>query len=500
MTPLWVWLVGLLGILILNVASPRPSTVQADVWHQMALARASLQAGHLLNMDVFSYAPTVVPSVQHEWAAGFLALFCASHGGGFSLALLNMLLSLMTVLLLAAILYRNAVPAVLALAGLFLSRQIGVSSYIPLTAQVYSCFFFSALLFCLHVDGRGSRVWIPVWLFLFPAWVNLHGGFALAFLAVGALALERMLSRRPYLHLLWVLLAMALLVLLNPFGLDLIQFLAHALLLKRPFISEWDPFWLFHQPNNVHAAFLVSIVALFLIARKARSVLPELEGKVLVVLLLLLCLRTPKLLPFYTAAWLVTVPVAAAKTPFGAEFASLWRREQGTVLVAVVTTTACGFVLLWLSTPWRVLVPGSPTHGVFGTVYPVGPVQYLQAAGFRGNVMTPFMTGAYVSWKLAPAVKVGCDSRYEVAYPVEYVDAVVRLYQRASHEDWRRVIEKSATDLILVERGAALASRLQRQPGWHLCYSDDAFLLYGRNTVNLPAVDRSGQRIWGTFP
>jgi hypothetical protein len=43
--------------------------VDIDLWHQMALIRESVAAGHLLKADPYAYTPTVRPWIDHEWGA-----------------------------------------------------------------------------------------------------------------------------------------------------------------------------------------------------------------------------------------------------------------------------------------------------------------------------------------------------------------------------------------------------------------------------------------------
>ena len=64
--------------------------------------------------------------------------------------------------------------------------------------------------------------------------------------------------------------------------------------------------------------------------------------------------------------------------------------------------------------------------------------------------MVPFETGAFVSWKLYPAVKVSCDGRYEVAYPPAQVQELWDFY--ASQRDWQQILRRYPPDVVLVPR------------------------------------------------
>ena len=60
---------------------------------------------------------------------------------------------------------------------------------------------------------------------------------------------------------------------------------------------------------------------------------------------------------------------------------------------------------------WELKIPTSDYREAL--VYPAGVAEYLAENQFAGNVIVPFNVGAYISWKLYPAVKVNIDSRYE---------------------------------------------------------------------------------------
>ena len=57
----------------------------------------------------------------------------------------------------------------------------------------------------------------------------------------------------------------------------------------------------------------------------------------------------------------------------------------------------------------------------------------------RAIFMNPFGVGAYVSWQLHPDVKVGMDSRYEVAFAPELAEETMWIYQ--GDGDWREFLD-----------------------------------------------------------
>ena len=129
--------------------------------------------------------------------------------------------------------------------------------------------------------------------------------------------------------------------------------------------------------------------------------------------------------------------------------------------------------------------------------YPVGAVEYLSEQHFHGNVMAPFGNGAYVSWKLFPVVKVAVDSRYEVAYPEDWVERVYRFYEASP--GWQGTLTAYPTDAVIVPVTARVRSLIPAL-GWKLIYADQQFELYARPGIDLQLVRRADATMAGRFP
>ena len=149
--------------------------------------------------------------------------------------------------------------------------------------------------------------------------------------------------------------------------------------------------------------------------------------------------------------------------------------------------------------PWQLYMPTGESDANAGLpVYPTGPVHYLREQRFRGNVLTPFTVGAYVSWHLAPEVRVGLDSRYEVAYQPGVLEEVEAFYDGGS--GWRAFLERYPTDVVLVRRAVPVAALLADAGGWRRVYRDDVYELFARPGLLLPAVDRTSRPLVAAFP
>ena len=478
--------VSLLACALFLVALVAYNFVDIDLWHQMALIRESLSVGHLLKTDIYAYTPTIHPWIDHEWGAGAIAYFGARWLGSRAIIFLKYGTALGTALgCFFCARSRGTNVRVFTLCAPLSFFLLYLGFFSTIRAQAYSFLFTSILLWLLKLDKGGSRLWIIPWLLAFPLWVNLHAGFAVAIVLVGLHAVEQALRGEPWRHLLWLLFVMPVDVLINPYGTDYFGYLRRALFMARPYSPEWNSIltlgnlWI----ALFGLAIAVAAYAVFSAGWRQTSGLLVLVGTAFAGAL------HRKMLPFFAIAWLCYVPSYLQLTKAGKWWLDFSERRHGFLLIAWAAFAAvCVFAAL-RQKPWEVVVPQP--------LYPVGPVKYLEEHQFAGNLMVPFRLGAYVSWKLYPAVKVSLDSRYEVAYPDPVVRAVFDFY--AARPSWRSTLLDTPTDAVLVPIDAKVRAELA-ETNWHRVYSDREFVLYARPGLSLPVEDWSRDSFQGVFP
>jgi hypothetical protein len=124
---------------------------------------------------------------------------------------------------------------------------------------------------------------------------------------------------------------------------------------------------------------------------------------------------------------------------------------------------------------------------------------------FTGNIMTPFNSGAFVSWHLFPEVKVSLDSRFEVAYSVDQLAENINFYE--GKEGWQHTLDRYPTDAILVPKWQPIEKILSQDKILSLIqfkkvYVDDGYSIYLRSDLaeKYPYIDRRGETLVGTFP
>jgi len=486
----WLKLASYAGLISFFLSLIAFNLVDVDIWHEMALIRESLRAGHLLRQDVFAYTPTLSPSIHHEWGAGLLAYGLTYWIGSDAILVLKYLIALLIGFLCLRCAMsmgaNGAVWAVLCPMAIYLS-QLG---FLPvIRAQVYSFFFAACCFWVFEQDSRGNRQWLIPWLCLFPVWVNLHGGFVVGLGLLALYAIEQALRRQPFIHLFYVLAGSMIEVFINPFGPAYIRYIMRALTMTRPYIQEWQPVWFFGPLRTT--TFLAAVaIGTYSVAKIGIKRAP---GLLMLIATAVQATMHFKLMPLFAIAWISHVPAYLQQTPIGQWMTSFTQRRFAFVLstwllvISIYLTDA----IRWQF--WRMRVPQSDS----GFAYPVGAVDYLRQQHFVGNVMVPFRQGAYVSWKLFPAVKVSVDSRYEVAFSDEWVRRTFQFY--AAEAGWQETLNAYPTDLVLVPLLSPVAQVIQ-QSGWHMVYVDREFEILARPDVLLPFGNPSAETFTGKFP
>lgn len=484
----------LIALLLTIIA--KMTFVDPDMFHGMSLIRESLRVGHLVTVDTFAYTPTVEPLYHHEWGTGAVLYAVTTFGGAGGILMLKYALvgALIMVVSRCAVQSGASLPVVCALAppSIFMS-WIGFST---IRAQMFTLLFTAMLLMFLNSDRAGRRSWVLPWLVISWLWVNLHGGFVVGIILVAAHLCEQLVRRKQVGHLVAILIAMCVLIAVNPYGPKYYLHVLNAVRLDRSLITEWAPLW--KAPPSMIMIFVMSviIVTYAFVLRGVRAC----TGVLIVLVTMYAAVKHQRHIAIYNIVWLCCVPGYVEQTRLGTLISSAWRR-QGKGMIAVWSCCLCAVVVLFVgSRPWVLAVPANDGDQRIDQMplYPSGAVDYLGESRFKGNVMTPFTIGAYVSWKLYPDVKVSMDSRYEAAYPAGALEKNITIYQ--AHDGWKDLLKEHPTDAVLAPVSGPLFLAMNGTDEWVLVYRDDMYGIFARTGLELPVIDRRGEFIQSSFP
>jgi len=469
-----------------------PTVVDPDLFHGLSLARAILTERKVPLADRFAYTPTRFPVVHHEWLTATVFYLVATRGGAQGFLVLKYALAFAAAA--GALAVASAEGA--SIATLAFLVPLGLNMAAPgmttIRAQVVTLVFTVVVLWMIAADRRGRRGWVFAYLLLHVVWLNVHAGFVVGLGLLATHAVEQTFRGRPLRHVLAALVAALVLVTVNPYGVAYYAYVFEALRMDRSLIVEWQPLW---SSSGGMVAWSVSLVVLAYVVWKLgwRAA----SGWLIVLVTAALALRSQRNLSIYGLVWLTQVPPLVELSALGRVLGRLWTTRPART--AAVLLLACGWALVGAveRRPWQLHFPTRP--GPQETiVYPLGAVAYLEAQNFHGNLMVPFAWGAFVSWKLYPAVKVSIDGRYEVAYAPSLLVEHEDFYRHRT--GWRAMLARYPTDLVLVPKGVPIEPAMRTESGWRLVYEDDAATLWVRPDLPLPYTDRRGASIRAAFP
>lgn len=515
------WLLCALGCGFIAYVA-RLHEITHDAFHEMSLFRETLVLGEFPVEDVFAYTPTVSPSVHHEWGTGAV-LYFATVGSGLGLAGLA-LLKLLLMASLWLLLYRVARlrgchPYVFAAIAFFAFPVFWVG-FATVRAQLFTLVFIAAQLWMQELDWRGRRSWILIWLVMLTAWLNLHAGFVVGLGLIAFHSVERFAtswftkrSISSAFNDTWHLMLAAPLAVgalgLNPYGWQYIPYLMRAIRMERPLIREWLPLWNTYSPVLTLTMFAASI-ALYIYAQR-NSPARRLRGSAFLALSAYMAIKHIRHGSIYGVMWIAYVPAWISRTSLGKNLVVLIdRNRQGMIRTSQVVAATC-FLFACTHHFWLPSLPPKPLYS--SACYPTGAVEYLKENRFKGNLMTPFQIGAYVSWQMYPDVKVSFDGRYEVAYQ-EHIMSDHKLFMDGGNE-WWKILDKYPSDAVMVHKPALVCEKLEvfrdgyvgerpkTEKQWRFVYEDDAMLILAADHCNLPSVDRRGEKLrdgaWEAF-
>ncbi len=460
-----------------------------DFWWHLRAGQYIVENATIPHADPFSFTAAGKEWITHEWLSEVF-LYGVYRLGGF--AALTILFAGILAAAFALTYARSDGKPYLAGFALLLGAIAAAPTW-GVRPQTLTFLFASAFLFLLDrfAATRENKFLLPLPL-LTLVWVNLHSGYALGLVIIGAywfaafaenvsfsirqravnapVRAEPNLSPRHTRALLGVLILSALAVLVNPNGARM--FLYPFETLTNPAMQRYIQEWFspdFHQTEWLpFALLLVALLATTLLAR-ARVPLAHI---LLLAALGLLALRSARNVPLFV---LVAIPVLAAQL---AAWLPLRASPQPTprpmqILNGVIVAIAALAALVRLGG-----VLANQTN-VERAKFPAAAVEWIQQNRPAPNLYNSYGWGGYLIWKLYPDYLVYIDGRADV-HGDAFIEDFLNVYRAAP--GWENELAQRNVNLILIEPDAPLAQALRLNPQWTQVFSDAQSVMYQKSS------------------
>ncbi len=483
----------LTGALVFLMAARTP--LDTDFWWHIRAGETSWKAAAPLLTDQFTFTRTGQPWINHSWLAEVILYLVYQGTGYFGVGLLVAALATASMLLVFVQLKGNDL---IKSAIIILASIVAAPVWSP-RPQLFTLVLFAGVYLVIsQYRQRGiDRLWLLPPLFLL--WSNLHAGYTLGFLLLGAVIggeLFNMWLHKPFEQrsgwrrirkiMLWTMLC-ALVVLINPNGLDawLAPFKTVSVAALRQTIDEWaSPD--FHQIALQPFLWLLFalLAAVGLSARKMDAV--DLLGVIGFAYLAFLAKRNfapfalfaaPVLARHLTAAihsWQGDHPKSIDKaTGLQKWLIRMRAKPVPPRLRAALNITLV--VLVCLAALVKLVAVTAPAfvEQAAANYFPQGAVAYLQREQSPGRIFNSYGWGGYLEWHLR-GFPVFIDGRTDL-FGDEITGEWIATIQAG--EGWQDSLAEWQIDYCLIEPDRPLAASL-REAGAAVLYEDQTSVLF----------------------
>jgi hypothetical protein len=481
----------LVTVLVLIFLAAARTPVDTDLWWHLRAGEATWTEGQPLLHDPFSFTRLGQLWINHSWLSQ-VGMFLLFEWGGY--LALGTAVALLAAGMMALVYFQQEGPALLRAFLLILGSAAAAVVWTP-RPQTVSLFLFALTGYVLYLYKWRQRdmVWLLVPLFV--VWSNLHGGYPLGLMAIGAVIVGEGLNHavgnrgpevlhwRQVRKLVLIGLLCAAAVAINPNGIGtwLIPFQTVGVTVLQNFVNEWasPDFHEFAQQPLLWLMFAL-LGAVGLSGRRIDG--SDLAAVIVFGMLAFIARRN------FGPFALVAVPVlsrhlwvviqhlrARVKAPAGDQEGeqkdtarvSRWKKVVNLTLVAFLALI--GFGKLYFV-----------THPAFveahlRTTYPAEAVAWMQAQGLDGNLFSEYGWGGYLVWNLRTN-PVFVDGRTDL-FGDEIVGEWITVVQAG--EGWAAILEQRQVDLVLLDPARPVTSLLSEN-GWEELYWDGQAVLFRR--------------------
>lgn len=453
--PLFAVLLAVLGIIF---SIHMFAHVDPDLFFHIKEGEKLLLAGRFPLTEEFSFTAAGKAMVATEWLAQAQMYLVEKAFGYTGLVMVYTLLFLASLAVLFYFLRDEVDPPLLYL--LVSLAAFSFLNFVAVRVHAFSILFVSIYLLWakLWEQGRPWASWAMAAGLLL--WVNMHGGFMLGWVILGLVCLRSFQETRSLFALApWAV--GTLLCFIHPNGATAFVYPLWFMALPPPgraMILEWKPLDFGHPSALPYLLLLAGLCWVGLASLRRKF-----PWGWLTLLLLILSLRSRKLLPFFSLAAAMTLGLQLSSVRL-----TLWPRRF--CLTAVLAALlAMGFLEKNFSRrqPWR----------DWESSYPKDAVAFL-ASRYPGlRLFHPYHWGGYLIYKLAPHTPVFIDGRLDPYWSLlagEYDDVM------ETRAGWKKILDDYGIEAALLPPTARPAHALNEESSWRAVYVDAKAVLFIR--------------------
>ena len=461
-----------------------------DLWARLIAGMGFVQTGHVLKQDFLSYTPTHT-WFDHEWGSGVIFYLIQHFFSSAGLLLLQATLVFLIFLTMTKIIKLRGLKTTSAynfLFYFFAFHAMIINFNEPVRCQMFSFLLFTVFLYILELARQGKNK--PLWLlpFIMLFWNNVHGGCISGIGLIVLYIVGEFLNRAPIKKYIFTLIPTVLVLLINPWGLSYIGFLAKATTMQRPYIMEW---WGLFSTYYLHKFMQLKIFLLILLSTEAIIVIKSIITKsfsikkldktkiIVLAATLFLAIQHVKMIPFavITSTCFLYDDFYTLINSLGEKIRQRLKmnptagngfnqkKEIAVYLVIMV------FVLYNLKAE-------SFAPLVRAEKYPLREIEFVKLNDIKGKLLINFGLGSYASYKLYPNNLIYMDGRYEEVYNDDLLP-MLRTFS-LMNPGWQEILVKHPPEIIIIEKFYPVYLHLQTLKEWAQVYTGTGFAVFVR--------------------
>jgi hypothetical protein len=463
-------------------------STDSDTWWHLRAGAEIVERRALITEDPFSLTRYQESWRYPGWLAQ-LALFGVYQVLGF--AGLNIITALMVTIAFMWIWRFIEGPLVLR-SALILLAAITSGVYWSARPQIMTFALSGAFIHFLEREQGGNK--IPLWIYLLvmALWGNLHGGFVIGFLLIGAYFGGQLLQiigstlqdpgnwrnfyefNRPLLlRFFWIVAVSLLGISLNPHGPSLVlyPFKTVSIGVLREYIQEW-------QSPDFHMLGVQPFMWMIVLAfggfgLKKKQTSPT--DYLLVLGLMLMSFWAARNIAIFALGAIIPISRALASIPLRFTWKGSSKQVAPSVQKYLNVSLAITFLIaamIKISLP----INNGYNQKTLAENYPSTAMSYIASNMESGPIFNSYNWGAYLIWELYPEYRSFVDGRTDL-----FDDEILEQYLAAwrGEATWEAIFNQWDIEIALIEPTSPIAYKL-RIEGWHLEFEDSKSVIFSK--------------------
>lgn len=470
----WILLLALLFVLALRFPS------DPDMGWHLRNGADLLKDFNLVGGDIYSWTMAGYPWVPHEWLTDILMTIINNSFGLWGLVIIFTTLIAYLFYFAAGIFKTNKITqAIIAIIALSVSYNI-----IGIRPQMVTLLGVAVVLYILFKARDTDNIklirWLPLVMLL---WVNLHGGFGVAFIIIATFLFaefikiillaktkikkdrDKILSIKQIKNISIFTGISFLATLINPSGwkvyLEIYQTFSDREILNS--ISEWISVSLYH-PASYNFAILAVIILVLLFINKWKVDITKL---ILAMVIFYFSTTSWRHVPLFA---IVAIPLLAEQISYviGDELKAFSKHIFMPTIVLIMMVIVSGNYY----TNYSAGLSDETIYANLGN-YPYGAVEYMKANDVGNRLLNEYNWGGYLIWKY-PQEKVFIDGRMAIW---KWDDLEIFKETKLVLGDHRQNVldglDRWNIDHILTTPGHPIRTILKKEENWQQVYGDN---------------------------